>query len=97
VPLRGFISKKVPERPAVHPALNELVARAGIPVTKEPNGLSRPDGKQPDGLFLVPWEEEKPLTWDVTVVCPLAYLLKMRDPSFSRFIIIIIIIITEFI
>ena len=41
-------------------------------VTKEPNGLSRSDGKRPDGLFLVPWEEGNPLTWDVTVVCPLA-------------------------
>ena len=53
-----------------------LVAQAmvstGIPVTKEPNGLSRSDGKPPDGFSLVPWEEGKPLTWDVTVVCPLA-------------------------
>ena len=45
---------------------------AGIPVTKEPNGLSRSDGKRPDGLSVVPWEEGKPLTWDVTIVCPLA-------------------------
>jgi len=45
---------------------------AGIPITKEPNGLSQSDGKRPDGLSLVPWEEGKPLTWDVTVVCPLA-------------------------
>ena len=46
---------------------------AGIPVIKEPNGLSRSDGKRPDGLSLVPWEEGKPMTWwDVTVVCPLA-------------------------
>jgi len=56
--------------------LNDLVARAmvsaGTPVTKEPNGLSRSDGKRPDRLSLVPWEEGKPLTWDVTVVCPLA-------------------------
>jgi len=27
---------------------------------------------QPDGLTMVPWREGKPLTWDVTVVCPLA-------------------------
>jgi len=56
--------------------LNDLVAcsvvSAGIPVTKEPNGLSRSDRKWPDGITLVPWEEGKPLTWDVTVVCPLA-------------------------
>ena len=56
--------------------MNELVdwamVSAGIPVTKEPNGLSRSDGKPPDGLSLVPSEEGKPLTWGVTVVCPLA-------------------------
>jgi len=45
---------------------------AGIPCTKEPRGLSRSDGKRPDGLSLVPWEAGKPLTSDVTVSCPLA-------------------------
>ena len=34
--------------------------------------VSRTDGKRPDGLTMVPWREGKPLTWDVTVVCPLA-------------------------
>jgi len=66
--LRAFVCKKTPERTARHHALNELVARAmvfaGIPVTKEPNGLSQSDGKWPDGL--VPWEAGKPLTCDVT-------------------------------
>ena len=60
-----------PGRPARHHALNDLVARAmvfaGIPL-----GLSRPDGKRPGGLSLVPCEAGKPLTWDVTVICPLA-------------------------
>jgi len=41
-------------------------------VAKEPQGLSRTDGKRPDGLTMVPWREGKPLTWDVTVVCLLA-------------------------
>jgi len=41
-------------------------------VAKEPQGLSKADGKRPDGLTMVPWREGKPLTWDVTVVCPLA-------------------------
>jgi len=45
---------------------------AGIPCTKELLGLSRSDGKRPDGLSLVPWEAGKPPTWDVTVICPLA-------------------------
>ena len=41
-------------------------------MTKEPNGLSRLDGKRPDGLTLIPWQSGKPLTWDVTVVSTLA-------------------------
>jgi len=45
---------------------------AGIPCTKELLGLSRSDGKRPNGLSLVPWEAGKPLTWDVTVIYPLA-------------------------
>ena len=47
-------------------------AAAGIPVTKEPTGLFRSDGKRPDGLTLVPWQNGKSLCWDVTVICPLA-------------------------
>jgi len=47
-------------------------ASAGIPATKEPHGLTRSDGKRPDGLTLVPWQRGKPLLWDVTVICPLA-------------------------
>ena len=56
--------------------LNDVVARAftsaNIPVTKEPNSLSRLDGKRPDGLTLILWQGGKPLTWDVTVVSTLA-------------------------
>jgi len=37
----------------------------------KPQCLSRSGVKRPDGLFLVPWQAGKPLTWDVTVVCPL--------------------------
>jgi len=74
--MRGFICRKAPSRTFRHHALNDLVARAfasaAIPVAKEPQGLSRADGKRPDWLTMVPWREGKPLTWDVTVVCPLA-------------------------
>jgi len=56
--------------------MNDLVApafaSAGIPVTEEHQGLSRSDGKRPDGLTTIPWQAGKALTWDVTVVCPLA-------------------------
>ena len=65
--LHGFVCKKAPCRPARHHALNDLVARAmvsaGIPCTKEPLGLSRSDGKWPDGLFrlslIQPFEDAK--------------------------------------
>ena len=46
--------------------------RASIPSVKEPTGLSRSDGKRSDGLSLIPWQEGKCLTWDVTVADMLA-------------------------
>ena len=49
-----------------------LFCTAGVPVTKEPAGLSRMDGKRLDGLTLVPWQSGKSLCWDVSVICPLA-------------------------
>ena len=38
----------------------------------EPTGLSRSDGKLPDGLTLVPWSVGKSIIWDVTIVDTLA-------------------------
>src|SRR5271155_809314 len=59
-----------------HHHLNDMFcrsfARANIPSVKEPVGLSRSDGKRPDGMTLVPWQGGKCLTWDVTVVDTLA-------------------------
>jgi len=70
------VCKQAPSKTARHQAINDAVARAvtsaGIPVTKEPVGLTRLDGKRPDGLTLTPWQGGKPLTWDVTVVSTLA-------------------------
>jgi hypothetical protein len=37
-----------------------------------PNGLSRDDGKRPDGMILVPWIKGQPIVWDVTIVDTLA-------------------------
>ena len=63
-------------RQARHHAINDIIWRAlcsaGVPSTKEPVGLSRNDGKRPDGLSLIPWKNGKAVTWDVTVVNPLA-------------------------
>ncbi|KAH0814448.1 hypothetical protein GEV33_008343 [Tenebrio molitor] len=50
---------------------------------KEPNGLSRDDGKRADGMTLIPWNKGQPLVWDVTVVDTLAdsYVLKTSEVS----------------
>jgi len=41
---------------------------AGFPNTMEPYGLSRRDGKRPDGLTSYPWSHGKSLIWDGTMV-----------------------------
>ena len=49
--LHSFVCKRAPGRSARHHALNDLISRsfasAGVPVTKEPSGLFRTDGKRP--------------------------------------------------
>jgi len=56
--------------------MNDIIfwslSSAGIPTSMEPTGLTRLDGKRPDGLTLVPWKGGKPVTWDITVVSTLA-------------------------
>jgi hypothetical protein len=53
--------------------------------TLEPNGLSRDDGKRPDGMALVPWIKAQPLVWEVTIVDTLAdsYVLKTEVSGFT--------------
>ncbi|XP_049886857.1 uncharacterized protein LOC126381429 [Pectinophora gossypiella] len=59
-----------------HHALNDIVRRAlisaNIPCVLEPPGLSRSDGKRPDGLTMVPWQRGKCLLWDATCVSTFA-------------------------
>ena len=49
-----------------HHLLNDIVrrtlVRANIPSVLEPTGLSRGDGKTPDGLTLIPWQGGKNIT-----------------------------------
>ena len=56
--------------------LNDIIwralSKAHIPASKEPSGLSRSDGKRPDGLTLIPWKSGKSAIWDVTVCDTLA-------------------------
>ncbi len=59
-----------------HNQVNDIVwralSRAGVPSTKEPNGLCFSDDRRPDGMSLVPWSFGRSVTWDVTVINPLA-------------------------
>jgi hypothetical protein len=59
-----------------HQALNDIIQhsliKAGVPAVKEPSGLSRADGRQPDGMTLTPWCSGKSLVWDVTVINTMA-------------------------
>ncbi|CAG9135278.1 unnamed protein product [Plutella xylostella] len=59
-----------------HHSINDIIRRAlasaNIPSVLEPPGLSRTDGKRPDGLTLVPWERGRCLLWDATCVCTFA-------------------------
>jgi hypothetical protein len=70
-----------------HTELNSIINRfltsIHVNSTLEPNGLSRDDGKRPDGMTLVPWVKGQPLVWDVTVVDTLAdrYVLKSSEVS----------------
>ena len=62
-----------------HSSLNNILKRAltssDIPSILEPAGISRSDGKRPDGLTLVPWREGKSLIWDSTCVDTVALLI----------------------
>jgi hypothetical protein len=68
--IHGLACKKSAGRHPRHGLLNDVVwramQRAQVPSTKEPVGLSRSDGKRPDGVSLIPWAHGRCLTWDVT-------------------------------
>ena len=59
-----------------HSQVNDLVKRAlssaDIPSRLEPPGLSRKDGKRPDGMTLFPYKEGKSLVWDFTCIDTMA-------------------------
>ena len=55
-----------------HSAMNDVIkcalVSAHVPSQLEPAGLSRSDGKRPDGVTLAPWKSGQLLVWDAT--CP---------------------------
>jgi hypothetical protein len=63
--------------------INRPLTTIHVNSTLEPNGLSRDDGKRPDGMTLVPWIKGQPLVWDVTIVDTLtdSYVLKTSEVS----------------
>jgi len=70
--LHGLACRKSAGRRARHNEVNDIIARAlqsaEIPCVKEPMGISRSDGKRPDGATLIPWKQGQTLLWDATVV-----------------------------
>jgi hypothetical protein len=66
-----------------HTEINSIINRSLTSIhvnsTLEPNGLSRDDGKRPDGMTLVPWIKGQPLVWNVTVAD--SYVLKSSEVS----------------
>ena len=68
--IHGLSSKMSAGRSSRHHKVNDLIwnalKRCDVPATKESSGLLD-DGKRPDGLTLVPWQNGWCLTWDATV------------------------------
>ena len=64
--------KRSSSRHSRHSEVNQIIARAlksgGVPSRLEPTGLSRTDGKRPDGITLTPWRRGLSLLWDATIV-----------------------------
>jgi hypothetical protein len=58
---------RFPRHAELNTILKRALAKLNIPSILEPSGVSRNDGKRPDGLTLYPWKQGKCLTWDVTV------------------------------
>ena len=67
----GLSCKRQTGRHSRHTQINDILKKAlvqaKIPATTEPVGLSRSDGKRPDGLTLATWKQGKCLIWDATV------------------------------
>jgi hypothetical protein len=86
--IHGLSCSKSSGRFSRHTEINSIVNRALTSIhvnsTLEPNGLSRDDGKRPDGMTLLPWiNKGQPLVWDITIVDTLAdsYVLKTSEVS----------------
>ena len=81
----GLSCRRSGGRISRHQSANETIRRAlvsgGIPAVLETVGVAREDGKRPDGMSLIPWEEGRPLLWDFT--CSDTMALSHRDQATS--------------
>jgi hypothetical protein len=85
--IHGLSCSKSSGRFSRHTEINSIINRSLTSIhvnsTLETNGLSRDDGKRPDGMTLVPWINGQPSVWDVIIVDTLAdsYVLKTCEVS----------------
>ena len=74
--LHGLLCKLGSGKHSRHASINDVIYRAccrvDIPAVKEPTGLTRTDGKRPDGSTLVPWSAGRCVLWDVTIADTMA-------------------------
>jgi len=52
---------KIPKHDEVNKVFSHAVSSAGFPNILQPPGISRDDGKRPDGMTLIPWSHGKSL------------------------------------
>ena len=57
----------IPGHDDVNNIFSHAFSSAGFPNVLQPPGISRDDGKRPDGMTLIPWSRGKSLLWDVTI------------------------------
>jgi len=78
--------RRNPDRAQRHHFVNDLIwrslSKAGFPSIKEPLGLLRSDGRRPDGLTPIPWQDGRCITWDVTATDTVAASHLSRRASF---------------
>ena len=75
--LHGLSCRKSAPGHVRHSLINDIlwraIRKAQVPACKEPVGLSRSDGKRPDGVTLIRCSHGKPLVWDVTAPDTIAW------------------------
>ena len=57
---------RLPRHTQLNAIIKESLASANVPSVLEPQGLSRLDGKRPDGMSIIPWACGRLLLWDAT-------------------------------